>query len=118
MKAQGILRHGFFGDYHAAIGLEFADEASARDALCVLGDKWKLREGKPVLTWGGNRDELEVLKEQFKRFGLRILPCSWKHCRDKCASAEIDGLPHSIDFGPSFELTIDVVPSEQRSLFT
>lgn len=33
VKATGILRHHFHGEYYATLGLQFVDSASAGDAL-------------------------------------------------------------------------------------
>lgn len=117
VQARGVLRHHFWGEYRATIGLSFTDAASATDARRVLGDAWKPGKDPAVLIWHGGSAELEEQKAALCAFALTIVPCSWEHCADRCADQEIDGLPHSIDIGPPFTVTIPVVPAEQTELF-
>ncbi len=120
VRAVGQLQHGFFGDYVACVALGFESEESARACLPLLGAGWKLGEKtKKALVWGGEREALEAMKKTLARYKLTISPCSWEHCTNKCAGASIDGVPHSIDYGPRFSVEFDVVvtPPEQISLF-
>lgn len=118
VKAEGILAHKFHGTYFSVIALSFQDEQCARDALSILGDSWKVgQKNATVLVWSGDRDSLESVKSKLKGYGLQIKPCTWRHCKDHCKSAEIDGLPHSIDYGPAFTVEIPTTAKEQTSLF-
>ena len=117
VKADGILSHKFHGTYSSVIGLQFSNENAAQDALSTLGDSWKVgEENATVLVWSGDRDSLESIKVKLKGYGLQVKPCTYKHCKDHCKNAEIDGLPHSIDYGPPFTVEIPTIAREQLSL--
>ena len=123
--AKGQLYHRFHGDYSAALGLFFDTAIAADAAFVVLGDPWR-REERPGVDKPGlylvmcrvGREALDKIKDKFKGpgFTLTIDPCRWEHCRNKCADAEIDGLPHSVDLGPRFTLAIECVDPRQTSL--
>lgn len=118
VKADGVLRHGFFGKYVATIVLVFADAESARDGLKTLGEGWepgKMKEGKAIV-WLGDSAALDAVKATFARFGLKTA-CGYEHCKHRCKDAGIDSVNHSVDFGPPFEVEIPVTPGEQTSLF-
>jgi hypothetical protein len=123
VKAVGVYQHHFYGEYLGTIVLRFTDEQCAADALKTLnGSKVELNQfwllGKKsgnVLCWTGNT--IELMKDRFKTFNLRILPCGSLHCSDQCKNAEIDNVNHSVDLGATFEIDIPIVPAEQESLF-
>lgn len=118
VKAEGRLAHKFHGQYYSVIGLAFQDEASASEALVTLGDDWKHgASNRAILVIVADMDKSETIKEKLKGYDLKIQPCTWKHCRDQCAGAEIDSLRHSIDYGPDFTVNIPTTPKEQASLF-
>jgi hypothetical protein len=118
IKAEGCLRHGFFGDYVAVIALMFQDERAAKDALNVLAGNWKVsNKNTKGLIWSGSSEELKEVKSQLDKFKRTNRPCGYHHCDDKCKSAEIDSINHSIDFGPRFDIEIECEPEEQTSMF-
>ena len=104
IKAEGILRHLFWGEYSAFIALKFSSDEHANDVLSVLGSPWHVGEkNKDVLVWSGNSDELGALKESFKKY---------------CDNVDlIDSCTHPIDYGDPFEVSIPVIAKEQLNLF-
>jgi hypothetical protein len=119
IKATGILRHHFWGDYSAGMALQFSSEQDAADALEVLSSDWKHgQDHRDILVWCGTGRQLEEVKKIFQSRGiLTIKPCGWSHCEDQCAGQEIDSIRHSIDAGPGFELELRVSNKNQMSLF-
>lgn len=131
ITAKGILRHHFWGTYVAGIALQFLTEQDASDALALLnkddpnearqGDYWAHgKEHREILVWHGGSEAVEFLKKDLKSKGeIKMVPCSWSHCKDHCQGAQIDGLPHSVDVGPAFELSLRVsaVSKDQLNLF-
>ena len=104
IRARGILRHRFWGTYSACIGLEFDTPEAAADGLKVLGSTWKNGEiNKHILIWTGNSEELEVCKKTLGSFGADV--------------SKIDSVATSIDYGEPFTVSIEVVPTEQVSMF-
>lgn len=102
-KANGRLRHCFFGTYIAVIALGFEDEYQAEQALPHLGKGWKIGEqSKKALRWEGTTEELEACKKVLVKLGA-----------DEDA---IDSLEHSIDYGDPFTIEVEIVPQEQMSL--
>lgn len=94
VKAKGILRHRFWGEYSAAIALEFASEEDARAALVVLKDWAPGAKSPNVLVWTGNSEALDVCKETLTKYGAD--------------PSKIDSCAKSIDYGEWFEVTIPV----------
>jgi hypothetical protein len=103
VTADGILRHHFWGEYRATIGLRFASSAHARDALPVLGSGWAPgNQNAAVLVWHGASAELDTVSDLLASYGAN---------RDKIASCAT-----SIDYGEPFSVTIPIVPAEQLAL--
>ena len=118
VTAKGTLVHRFWGTYSAGIGLEFASEAHAEDALRTLGAPWKVATGSTrVLVVFIESEALGAIKEQFKGWGLTITPCGFHHCKHQCKDSEIDNVNHSVDRGANFEVVIPTQPVEQGDLF-
>ena len=112
--AKGILKHHFWGDYQATVALEFSSAEMAEAALSTLGEGWKSK-GKYV-AWFGGREALDALKARFAGMDL-LVTCSDPRCRTKCRDQAIDGVPHSIDFGPAFVVSVPLpTPPEQLSI--
>lgn len=123
VKARGVLRHHFWGDYCATIGLAFDDEPSARAALAALKSPGWVRGEKPtVLVLHGPASvidpavtELEALRTD----GPDDCPvCAGRSprrrdCTKRTGREAIGGCRHSIDRGPLFAIAIDVTPEEQ-----
>lgn len=104
IKAVGQLAHHFHGIYWCAIVLVFDDAASARDALGVLGEPWKVgQRNDRVLAASFDSATLDVEKQRLGRYGAD--------------ERKIDSLAKSIDYGEPFEVAIDVAPAEQCALF-
>lgn len=103
-RIDGGLRHQFFGDYSAVIVLGPITAPGVIEALHrKLGAVWqKTEHGCLVATLG--HAELDALKRAFR---FEIKPCGMRGCKKKCADAEIDGVPHSIDYGPPFVLVYE-----------
>lgn len=105
-KCRGLLRHCFFGQYHAAVALAFSspEEADqARKALASLGAAFD-PASPGALRWQGDRIQLESLKGVLEP--LRVDgPCTVKRGCDKKRHS-IDGIQHSLDYGPPFALAI------------
>jgi hypothetical protein len=98
------LRHRFHGEYSAVIGLEFTSEAHARDAIRYLGPGWKVGEERHnILIWSGNNDQLQEVTKVLVFFGAE--------------EKKIASVAKSIDYGEPFQVTLDVIPQEQQSLF-
>jgi hypothetical protein len=123
ITAKGALRHRFHGDYSAVVALSFESATDADAAHRVLGAPWKRSERSPLpliygLVWVGDSAALAVLKVALTVAGIELTidPCGYGHCKDKCKGAEIDGLAHSIDYGPRFTLTIECSDPNQVSL--
>lgn len=117
VRGYGWLAHRFWGEYSATIGLVLGDEASAKDALAVLGPPWKLVDlGKG--HFGANATfKGEVFEEAKRQLAAYVepIPCFDFGC--KGALHAIDSCAHSIDYGPRFNVVIPTVPSEQRGLW-
>lgn len=102
VKANGQLRHQFFGTYSAVIALGFDDEYQASKVLPLLGSGWKVGSKPYILSWHGDADELDTCKEVLGSFGA-----------DK---SKIDSCAKSIDFGEKFTIEVEIAPQEQLSL--
>lgn len=104
VKAQGQLRHRFWGTYSAVIALVFADEHQAKSILSKLGKGWSPDIYYPkVLKWVGNSEELEECKRVLGSLGADV--------------TKIDSLTKSVDYGEPFEIQADIIPPEQMNLF-
>lgn len=112
IKAIGRLRHCFFGNYSARIVLQFDSEFERQKAEGVLPAGFYFVTNT-VLGWSGSSAELTRLKKLFVGWHLQVTHCARRECNGKCH--EIDGLDHSIDYGPTFKIcfpTVSVVPGE------
>lgn len=104
VKAKGRLRHRFFGEYSAVVGLEFADGASARDAARTLGWPWTVGTSSDrVLVAVFDAAALDAAKKRLGAFGADV--------------KKIDSLRKSVDYGEPFEVVIPVAAGEQLPLF-
>jgi len=102
-KANGLLRHCFFGTYSAVIALGFETEYEAKTALPQLGEGWKIGEASPkALRWQGDSDALEAVKKVLGKFGADV--------------SKIDSCAKSIDYGENFTVELEIVPETQLSL--
>jgi len=102
-KADGQLRHCYFGEYSAVIALGFNDEYEANESIRKLGPGWKHGQKSNVLVWVGNTTELEGCKHVLVSFGAD--------------EKKIDSCAHSIDYGEPFSIHIEIVSKEQMKLF-
>ena len=87
-RADGRLRHCFFGTYGAVIVLAFRTAKDAAAALPVLGGTWCPGKNANALIWSGSAEELRALKLVLAGFGAD--------------AHAIDSVDHSIDYGDSF----------------
>lgn len=102
-KADGLLRHCFFGTYVAIIALGFETEHEAKSALPKLGAGWKIGDVNPkALRWEGGTDALEDCKKVLGKFGADV--------------SKIDSCVKSIDYGEDFSVEFEIVPEAQLSL--
>jgi hypothetical protein len=107
MIARGQLFHHFHGTYSASLLLVFASKDEATKSLAILGDGWKPAAKEPCAVLSTlSSDELDAFKARHEK-GLAIKPCGRSKCRSQCAHQAIDGVPHSVDVGPEFTLTLD-----------
>jgi hypothetical protein len=114
--AQGGLRHQYHGAYTAVVALLFANDEAAEGALKTLGAPWK-RGKATAITAVVDRAGLDDLKEALEAYDLKITKCGRKDCGTQCQYQDIDGCPHSIDFGPTFSVRIPYEdPRQQRLL--
>lgn len=117
IKGQGRLRHQFHGTYSSLIAIDFGNQQECEPALSklLLVGHWQASADHPQVAIGRLTSK-EV--EDFKlKFQPKVTPCNAFKCTD--AIHEIDGLDHSIDFGPPFtiEMEIDMENKDQMSLF-
>lgn len=95
IKADGRLRHCFFGTYYATIALRFSSHEDALKGFEVLGTNWKISDTtKSALVFHGKNPELEDVLSTLEKFGAD---------RKKVTS-----LAKSVDFGDPFQITIEV----------
>lgn len=111
VKCVGRLRHHFHGDYSATV---FIAPDSADDVPSIAKAFAKVyvsavisESGKGVIINCAS-PELDHLKEVLHVWGITMSPCGWKHCGKRCKAKEIDGLEHSVDVGPQFEVDIPI----------
>jgi hypothetical protein len=105
-KADGLLRHHFWGDCCATIGLWFLSSAAAEAALSLLGDGWKVSPKDPKLLIGTFSGEaLDTAENTLAKFGA--------------SRAKMTSIATSIDHGEVFTVNVegDYIPPEQGSLF-
>ena len=101
----------FHGQYSCAVVLDFVNAEAAAAALKVLGDGWKQTKLPSCLMGTFSSVQLETFKS---KFNPQAKPCQRKECRGK--KHEIDGLEHSIDMGPRFDIELDVVVENKDQL--
>jgi hypothetical protein len=93
MKAKGILKHHFWGEYFATIILKFEDEISANNILKYNDfNQWKIGKNPNVLVWHGNSEALDKVKIILANYGADI--------------KKIDSVNKSIDYGEPFEIDV------------
>jgi len=88
IKAQGQLRHRFWGEYSAVIALVFESERDANLALPLLPNWTHGKQSKNVLVWVGDSDELRDMKNLLGKYGAD--------------EKKIDSCAKSIDYGEKF----------------
>ena len=106
VKAEGILRHHFWGTYYATVGLVFDNEFEAKCALNSgkLHKEFKHADKKEnALVCFVDGDKLEEIKKNLGTFGA-----------DEKA---IDSVAHSVDYGDPFFIELEVVDPRQQELF-
>lgn len=118
-KAQGILRHQFWGTYSATVGLVFDSEAEASATLRVLGEPWERSEKNAmVLIACVESEALNRLKQRLLGLGAVEVDCGGAFgCESHCRDAEIDSVAHSVDYGPGWSFEIEVPDPNQGDLF-
>jgi len=115
----------FHGSYGCAIGLQFANEKDCDAALSQLNvgvvgvnmetGNWHKSDKHSEIAIGTlNSEQLERFKEKFKP---KAKPCNSFDCKGKNTIHEIDGVNHSIDYGPPFEIEFEVENPNQGKLF-
>lgn len=102
IKANGRLRHRFWGNYSALIGLWFEDPASAKMAQMKLGSDWVPGKSPDVLVWTGDSKALEQVKQVLGGFGAD--------------TEKIDSLAKSVDYGEPFTVEIPASHPDQLEL--
>ena len=103
IKANGILRHRFWGEYSAVIGLVFDNSVYAQLALEKLGERWKVGKDPKNLTWMGNSEELDLVTKILVSFGAE--------------EKKIASIAKSIDYGEPFAIVMEVDDPNQQKLF-
>lgn len=88
--ATGRLRHCWFGEYCAVIGLRFTSELAAEGALGVLGEPWERIDTS--LRFSGSGQALKSAEAQLRRYGADM--------------AKVSSLRYSIDYGEPFTVTV------------
>ncbi len=103
VNGTGQLRHRFWGDYSAVIGIVFDNAADANLALPKLGADWS--SNNETVIWSGNSEQLKIQKKNLASFGAD---------EDK-----IDSIKYSVDYGEPFNIKIpvDFVDPNQLNLF-
>ena len=103
-KATGQLRHRFWGNYSALIGLGFDSEAHAKAALTSgkLGEGWKPGKDPRAIVWVGDAKALEGVKDKLEASGA-----------DR---RKIDSVAKSIDYGERFNVEIEASSPDQLAL--
>lgn len=91
--AKGQLRHHFWGDYKATIGLKFHDQVLAAHALPQFQG---FTQSDAVLVWFGGGDDFARVKALLVSMGAD---------EDK-----IDSCATSIDYGEPFTVDVDLTP--------
>ncbi len=105
-RAEGQLRHRFWGKYSAAMVLVF-DAPEMLDAALAAGKfaGWRRGEKRPdiCLVWDGDSDALEPAKDELAAHGA-----------DR---SKIDSIAKSIDYGEPFAVEFEVEDPNQMGLF-
>jgi len=103
VKANGLLRHHFWGEYCATIVLEFDNFLHAKDALRVLGGEWSFHDKVDnVLIFHGKKKELTKVEKTLVKY--------------RADPKKMTSLAKSVDFGEPFTVEIPIVPEEQKEL--
>jgi len=104
IKGEGLLRHHFWGEYFATVGIVFASAEDAAAARRTLGVPWNIGEKNARVLYTHVASEgLELLKEQLASFGAD--------------PRKIDSCAKSIDIGEPWTIVVPVVAPEQGALF-
>ena len=106
----GLVTHHFWGEYQGEVSIHFDSEAIAEAAHRRLHE---MKLDKNYLHWIGSSDKLAELKQKLHTVGIVKVNCGWLGCNK---THEIDGVPHSIDYGPRWSLTIEVEDPRQAKL--
>jgi len=107
VRAEGWLKHHFWGTYCATIVLSFPDAASAKDALPKLPGFKPGEKSANALVACLSGDAFENAKTAIE--ALRV---------DVNKREPIDSCAHSVDYGPRFTIEVPITaPAEQKSLF-
>lgn len=124
VKADGILRHFFHGSYSCGIGLQFANEQDCDDALKQLNigevpnlrfGNWHKSDKYPHMALGAlGSEQLKAFKSKFHP---KCKPCNDFDCKGENRIHEIDGVDHSVDVGPPFDVEFEVENHNQGNLF-
>ncbi len=103
IKANGQLRHHFWGDYAATIALEFANEVEAAFAKAKLVSGWTVAKNSPrALIWHGGGGDFAVCKAELVKLGAD---------ENKIASMRF-----SVDYGEKFDIVMEVDDPKQLKL--
>ena len=103
VSAKGQLRHRFFGQYSAVIGLKFDCPGDAIAALPKLGAGWSRHETVDhALIWVGDSDALKACETTLERFGAE--------------KRKIASLAKSVDYGEPFSITVEVEDPNQLTI--
>lgn len=117
MKAVGKLHHMFHGEYGFSILLIFdspEDAVNAHERMFGFFGFTQAKQQPNCLTRSASGEEGKILLDKIKSViePLRVdTPCQLYDCKRKSAKKRvrhaIDGIAHSIDYGPTF--TIEIV---------
>lgn len=101
VKADGALRHRFWGTYSAVIALEFDSEEHAAGALRTLGPPWDHgAKARQCLVCVVSRSELEAVKRTLGGYGANV--------------SAIDSIRRSVDYGEPFSVEVPILPQAER----
>jgi len=106
IKGQGILRHRFWGEYSAALAIQWRDshEASAALASGILGPGWTLGATRADVTVTTvDSAGLDALVDRLVAIGAE--------------RSAIASLAHSVDYGDPWDVEADVVDPRQGAFF-
>lgn len=104
IRANGMLRHRFWGKYSAFIYLKFKGEQDALKALKILGGPWEQHDkAAQALCCIVDSEDLEEVENILAKYGA-----------DK---EKISSTRYSIDYGEEFEVCFEVEDDRQLKLF-